>query len=81
LSYYPEHEKKSFWYKVKVLSDCEITFDIFPTGKDDRYNFFVYKNPEEGNFCDNVIRKEIIPIRTNMMKDSKSELVGRRRFS
>ncbi|MCI5055100.1 MAG: hypothetical protein MRY83_03270, partial [Flavobacteriales bacterium] len=70
LSYYPTHEKKSFWYKLKVLSDCEITFDIFPMGEGDTYNFFVYKNPEEGNFCDNVLKRKIIPIRTNMMKDS-----------
>ncbi|PCJ87772.1 MAG: hypothetical protein COA57_04245 [Flavobacteriales bacterium] len=77
--YYPEKEnhqgitaakEQSIWYKIDVWNDCEITFNIIPQQPTDRYNFFFYKHPGNGSFCEDVIPKKIIPIRANLLKDN-----------
>lgn len=63
---------ESFWYKMYIESDCEITFSIYPSGQDNIYNFFLYKHshditPEE------IKGKGIAPFRANLCKNEMSK--------
>lgn len=68
---YPDgHE--SFWYVMKVETEAQITFRILPEGKEDLYNFFLYKvdreyTPEE------IRQKGIAPFRANLCKNEMSK--------
>ena len=66
--FYKETDKYTFWYKLIIQGDCELTFDIFPTDPNDIYNFFLYRHPG-GNFCQGIINRSILPIRANLYKN------------
>lgn len=75
--YYPESgDPKSFWYHIKVYQACKIEFVINPLGKENWYNFFIYKDPKEGVFCENLFNYKIVPIRTNLLKENMEGGVG-----
>ena len=61
---YPEGTL-SFWYKIYVKKDCEISFEIFPAEANNRYNYFLYKNAGDLSVAD-VKTKNIYPIRANL---------------
>lgn len=69
LVFYYGDDQKSYWYKIKINRDCRISFFIEPSEDNNRYNFFMYKNPKTGSFCENVVQKQYIPLRTNLMKE------------
>lgn len=62
----------SFWYKVYVYEDCKITFEIFPSGEDNIYNYFLYKSKGDISIADIKV-KNIYPVRTNFYKNEMSE--------
>jgi len=64
---YPDNTV-SFWYKIQVKKDCEVTFEIFPAQANNRYNYFLYKNKGDINVSD-VKTKNIYPIRANLYVD------------
>lgn len=68
---YPEgHE--SFWHKIIIESDCEITFNILPAGAENIYNFFLYKNDRD--FSPKEIKeKDIAPFRANLCKNEMAK--------
>src|SRR3972149_1483786 len=64
---YPDgHE--SFWYKIIIEKDCEITFNILPEGAENIYNFFLYKNNVDFSPLD-IKEKDIAPFRANLCKN------------
>jgi len=67
--FYKESDKYTFWYKFIIADTCTFTFSIFPTDKEDIYNFFLYK-ANDGNFCQGIIDRSILPIRANLYKKS-----------
>ena len=63
-----QDSSKSFWYKIKVQTDCEISFDIFPYAEKNMYNFFFYKVPDSLTPYQ-VKTGNIEPFRANLLKD------------
>lgn len=64
---YPDgHE--SFWYKIRIEEDCEITFQILPAGAENIYNYFLYKNDEDISPLE-IKEKNIAPFRANLCKN------------
>jgi outer membrane protein OmpA-like peptidoglycan-associated protein len=63
-------QTNSFWYKIDVLENTELSMTIKPLGTNDLYNFFVYKDLKDGAFCEHIEAREILPIRSNLVKDS-----------
>ena len=62
--FYPPGEKHSFWYKIMVDSDCRFSFKITSSDSIKSSQYFLYKNPEMGNFCNELRKKRIIPARS-----------------
>ena len=62
-----EQTEVSFWYKIDSYIPSDITMNITSSDTNDIYNFFVYKDPKQGNFCTNLLTKNIIPIRANLI--------------
>ncbi|MEA3495265.1 MAG: OmpA family protein [Bacteroidota bacterium] len=69
--YFFEKEHNTVWYKFIILYDGFLVFDIIPTNVNDDYDFSIYKY-KRGNFCKEIIDKEVMPIRTNISRNSKS---------
>ncbi len=64
-----EKEHNTVWYKFTVKNNCVLTFDIIPINKKDDYDFMLYRSANE-NFCEELMTKEIHPVRTNIAKSS-----------
>jgi len=60
---------QSFWYKLFVKENCTITFEIFPTGAGNIYNFFLYKTTVKASVSEIEING-LKPIRANLFKDA-----------
>lgn len=61
---YPD-DVKSYWYKIYITVDCNITFEIYPSELKDRYNYFMYQ--KKGDLTINeVYTTNIIPVRANL---------------
>lgn len=56
---------QSFWYKIFVKKDCEVSFEIFPAEENNRYNYFLYKATGDLTVAD-VKTKNIYPVRANL---------------
>lgn len=63
--FYKESDKYTFWYKIVVSHNCDLQFDIYPSDRGDRYNFFLYKY-EGANFCKGIIDRTVTPFRANL---------------
>lgn len=63
-----QDSSKSFWYKIKVIADCEIAFDIYPYAQKNIYNFFFYKVPDSVTPYQVKIGN-VEPFRANLLKD------------
>lgn len=70
--FYPEGEKNSFWYRISVDSDCRFAFKITSADSLKSSKFFLYKNPDIGNFCDELKKKKIIPARSGDFFEEKT---------
>lgn len=65
-----DKEHNSVWYKFATPNNCVLEIDIVPTNPKDDYDFILYKYTND-NFCEEVMTKNIIPIRTNISKSSE----------
>lgn len=69
--YYPKtNHTASFWYQIQVLRETDLSLIIKPQERGNLYNFFVYQDPKSGNFCELIANRQILPIRTNLLKDT-----------
>ena len=64
--------QESFWYKIIIEKDCEITFNILPAGAENIYNFFLYKNTGDFSPLD-IKQKDIAPFRANLCKNEMAK--------
>ena len=64
-----EKEHNTVWYKFTAKNNCVLTFNIIPVDPKDDYDFILYQYTNE-NFCEEVMTKEIKPVRTNIAKSS-----------
>lgn len=56
---------RSVWYKIYVLADSKITFEIFPSDPASRYNYFLYQH--QGDLgVEEVHATNIAPVRANL---------------
>lgn len=70
--FYPEGEKNSFWYRIIVDSDCRFAFRITSADTLKSSKYFLYKNPDIGNFCNELKKKKIIPARSGDFFEEKN---------
>lgn len=66
-----EKEHNTVWYKIIPEFSCKLTFDIIPQSLDDDYDFILYEL-DGGDFCNQLLNKEIKPLRTNISRNDKS---------
>ena len=68
-----EYEHKSFWYKIIVNFDCQISCSIYPSLDIDIYNFFVYKDSANTDFCSDLLEFHLLPMRTILLREKMSK--------
>lgn len=61
---YPD-DVKSFWYKIYVAVDSKITFEMYPSGRGNRYNYFLYQYTGDLSIHE-VYTTNIYPVRANL---------------
>ncbi|HNW99299.1 MAG TPA: OmpA family protein [Bacteroidales bacterium] len=72
-SYSFEKEHHSVWFKIISPVNGKLTFDIIPVCIKDDYDFLVYKySGNETNFCDNIKKKNLKPVRSVISRNDKS---------
>jgi len=69
-----EKEHFSSWYKLIVLADGNLTFDIIPNRPTDDYDFMVFEGKGK-MFCDSFLLNRAKPLRACISRN-KSELKG-----
>lgn len=65
-----DKEHNSVWYKFTIPNNCVLEMDIVPLSPKDDYDFILYKYTDD-NFCEEVMTKNILPVRTNISKSSE----------
>ncbi|MCF8297038.1 MAG: OmpA family protein [Saprospiraceae bacterium] len=65
-----EKEHNTVWYKIIPETSCKLSLDIIPQSLDDDYDFILYKS-SGGDFCNQLLNKEIKPLRTNISRNDK----------
>jgi outer membrane protein OmpA-like peptidoglycan-associated protein len=73
--YFMENENHSVWYQFVSKTSGTMSFEIDPLDSLNDYDFALYKYTG-AHFCDNVIEKKQLPIRTNFSRN-KVELGGK----
>ena len=66
--YWFEREHNTVWYKIKISYDTEMWFDIVPLNANDDFDFLLFKSTGP-SFCDKMIRKKVLPVRTNISRN------------
>ena len=59
--YYTEADEFSFWYKIKVVKDCEVNFYVLSTNSWDEYDYMLYQF-KNSNFCEELVNNSLAPI-------------------
>ncbi|HEY4800110.1 MAG TPA: hypothetical protein VII99_13605, partial [Bacteroidia bacterium] len=59
---------ESFWFKLFIKDNCDLSLSIFPSLPGNSYNFFLYKTTGNISAAD-VEASAIKPIRANLFKD------------
>jgi len=59
--YYQAEDKYTYWYKVKVLSNTQLSYQLNSINTADEYEMLMYKYAG-GNFCEARIKNKIKPI-------------------
>lgn len=62
-----EKEHNSAWYFFTIKSDGMLAITITPINPNDDYDFLLFKYTDSC-FCDNLVKKKIIPVRTNISR-------------
>ncbi len=70
-----EKEHHSAWYKLLILTNGTLVFDIIPNQLNDDYDFVIFKSGT-GNFCDSLKNNRIKPLRSCISRD-KEEVKSR----
>ena len=71
---YP-NDINSFWYKIYVTVDCKVTFEIFPSGPDNRYNYFLYQ--KRGDLStEEIYATDSEPVRASLYEDNMNKGIG-----
>jgi len=65
-----EQEHHVVWYKFYAKSNGELSFDIIPKSLQDDYDFMLFKYTDTA-FCNNLVSKEVKPVRTNISRNDK----------
>ncbi len=68
--YFMEREHHTVWYKFTIVKTGVLTFSLKPTNPKDDYDFVLYKYNGSENFCNDIVKKKIFPIRTNLARNS-----------
>ncbi len=67
---YIESEHNTIWYRFVVRRDCELEFEIIPNNPGDDYDFMLFKYEDDQNFCQDIISKRNLPVRTNISRNN-----------
>jgi outer membrane protein OmpA-like peptidoglycan-associated protein len=67
---YIESEHNTIWYKFMVQNDCELEFDIIPLNSNDDYDFMLFKIEDDKNFCQEIVSKKNLPLRSNISRNN-----------
>ena len=62
--YYQPEDKYTYWYKIKVESDGQLTYKLTTISKDDTYEILIYSYKGK-TFCNDVIKNKEKPITNN----------------
>jgi len=75
--YYFEKEHNTGWYYFDIKYDGILFMTITPKNSKDDYDFILFKYTDS-TFCDELIKKNIIPVRTNISRTGMggSEITG-----
>jgi len=65
-----EREHHSAWYKLLILTNGTLVFDIIPNQLNDDYDFVIFKSGD-GNFCDSLKNNKIKPLRSCISRDKE----------
>lgn len=65
-----EKEHNSAWYYFDIPFDGQLVLEIVPEKNDDDYDFLLFKWTD-ANFCDDIKKKKIIPVRTNLARTGR----------
>lgn len=66
--YFMEKENNTVWYKFTAKTNGNLTFELEPLDSLNDYDFTLYKYTDK-NFCQDVLSKTILPIRTNFSRN------------
>ncbi len=70
--YLDDGTSPSTWFKIFVNNDCQISLNIYPSQKENRYNFFLYKQTQNISICE-IKDTRIVPFRANLFQDEMFE--------
>ena len=62
--YYQEDDQFSFWYKLTIVEDCDLSFQVASTNDRDDYDFLLYRYNGD-NFCDTLKYKPLKAVSVN----------------
>ena len=71
-NYYFEKEHNTAWYTFELKHAGDLSFDIIPDLATDDYDFLLFKI-EEDNFCNDILNKKTLPLRTNIARNKPNE--------
>lgn len=67
-----EKEHHTVWFKFTAPETSTLTLDIIPLNSKDDYDFLLFKNNNENNFCQQIKDKTLKPIRTAISRNDKN---------
>ena len=70
--YFFEKEHNSAWYYFDIKTNGILAFTITPLNPKDDYDFILFKYTDSC-FCNNIVKKKIIPVRTNISRTGLGE--------
>jgi outer membrane protein OmpA-like peptidoglycan-associated protein len=68
--YFFEREHNSAWYFFDIKHDGVLAMTITPVNPNDDYDFLLFKYTDSC-FCNDLIKKKIMPVRTNISRTGK----------
>lgn len=70
---YFEKEQNTAWFQFEALSDDYLVFKIYPKDTAADFDFMLFKYTDE-KFCEDLVRKKVKPIRSNISRYNPEEL-------
>ena len=69
--HYFEKEHHTTWYTFVCQTDCDLVFEIIPENKQDDYDFLLFSCKESDNYCEQIRKRQLMPIRSNISRNNK----------